>query len=228
MRRISLIMIIIAVLGVTALMFARSQTPRTSTQTPQAASRMANEQRLQTTITTQQQLNRYFHVSVIPKLKACWSHVQGQGTIDIEHNYVRDQSGKWVAKELTVVRSTLPRGQEAVALQCMQNAVRATSFTVMGDDGDSKEYALRWTWPVPFPPNAEEQTRAMFAAKGPLGAWGCGNVPPSCVECSYSAKACFDVCSGYHYCKLMPGACEASHRCTTGSPFAVAGKAVIY
>lgn len=229
MRRISLITIILATVGVTALLFARSQTPRTSTQTPQVASRMTKEQRLQRTITTQQRLNRYFHGDIVPKLKNCWSRVQGQGTIQIDHNYAKNASGKWVVKELTVGKSTLPRGQEAVALRCMQEAVRGSSFPVATDDGDSNEYVLRWTWPVPFPANAEEQTRAMFAAKGAGSGTGCGgNGPANCVDCTFTGTACVDVCTGYHYCTLGGGGCAASARCTTGSPFAVASRAVIY
>jgi hypothetical protein len=228
MKHICLVLTVIAVLSVTALLFAQPQTRQTVRQAPQVTARLSNEQLMHRTITTQQRLNRYFHNDVIPKLKSCWSLVQGSGNIQINHNYVRDEKGKWVAQELTVGKSSLPRGQEAVALRCMQQAVRGSSFPIMSDDGNEKEYVVMWNWPVPFPTNAEEQTRVMFAARGPLGAGACGGAQPNCVDCSHTGLACFDVCNGYHYCNLVGGGCQASHRCTSGSPFAVAGTAVMY
>lgn len=227
MRRIYIVTIVVVVLGGLVFAYSHAQQRRVP-QTPQAASRITDEQRLEKTITTQQRINRYFHGSVIPNLRNCWSRVQGQGTIQIVHSYKRDASGKWVVEKLAAGNSTLPRAQQAVALQCMQDAVRGTSFPVEPEDADGKQYAVKWTWPVPFPANAEEQTRTMFAAKSAGGTWGCGNVPPNCVECSYSGAACFDVCNGYHYCEVAGGGCQAAYRCTTGSPFAVAGRGVIY
>lgn len=228
MKRMTLIISIIAGLSVTAILFGHSQTQRTTPQGPQVTARINNEQRLQKTITTQQRLNRYFHSDVIPKLRNCWSHLQGAGTIQINHNYTKDDNGKWVVKDLTIGNSTLPRGQEAIALRCMQAAVLRSSFPVASDDGDSKEYVVKWTWPVPFPVNADEQTRVMFAAKGSSGASGCGYTSPNCVDCSNTGMSCIDVCNGYHYCQLVSGACHASYRCTTGSPFSVAGRTVLY
>ena len=225
MRQIILILTIVAALSVAALLFA--QTPRTSTRVPQATTQI-NEQRLKRTISTQQRLNRYFHSTVIPKLKDCWSHLRGPGTIQINHNYARTENGRWVVKDLTIGNSTLPRGQEAIALRSMQVAVGSSSFPVTSDEEDSKEYFVKWTWPVPFPVNAEEQTRAMFAANGSLGAKGCGDAEPNCVDCAHSGETCIDVCNGYHTCTKVNGACHAVYRCTTGSPFAVAGSTVMY
>jgi hypothetical protein len=228
MRQMILILTFVAALSVTALLFAQSQTPRTTTRVPQPATRMDNEQRFQRTISTQQRINRYFHNDVIPKLRNCWNRVQGTGIIQINHHYLRNDNGKWVVEDLTIGNSTLPRGQDAVALRCMQEAVRGTSFPMVSDDGDSKQYMVKWSWPVPFPVNAEDQTRVMFASKGSLGAWGCGNTAPNCVDCANTGLRCIDVCSGYHYCNLVGGACQASYRCTTGSPFEVAGRTVMY
>ena len=128
-KRMTLIITIMAGLSVTALLFAQSQTPRTTTRVPQVTSRI-NEQRLLRTITTQQRLNRYFHNDVIPKLRNCWSHLRGVGTVQIDHNYARTDNGRWVVKDLTVGSSTLPRGQEPLALRCMQEAVGSSSFPV--------------------------------------------------------------------------------------------------
>ena len=65
MKRSTLILIVLAFIGMTALLFAQSQTPLTTMRVPQVTSRI-NEQRLLRTITTQQRLNRYFHNDVIP------------------------------------------------------------------------------------------------------------------------------------------------------------------
>ena len=80
----------------------------------------------------------------------------------------------------------------------------------------------------PLPANLDEQARVMFAAKGSLGASGCGNTAPNCVDCANTGLRCIDVCNGYHSCQLVGGACQASYRCTTGSPFSVAGSTVLY
>ena len=233
MRRISLIMTIVAVLTAISLTSVNSQRPRTSTQTPQVATRMTNEQRLQRTVTTQQRINRYFHNSVVPKLRNCWSRLQGQGTVAIEHTYTRDAGGRWVVDKLAVSNSTLPRGQDAVALQCMQEAVRATSFPVAGEDGDNKQYVVKWTWPVPFPPNLADQTRAMFAAKDGGSGTGCDGqgTPASCWDCVYQKDGipkCKQVCEGYKECYYSSqDSCLNVYRCTTGGPTGVAGRGTI-
>jgi len=233
-RQIIHILTIVA-LGVTALLFAQSQTPRTTTRVPQVTSRMTDEQRLQRTVMTQQRLNRYFHSAVIPKLGNCWSHIQGTGTIQINHNYARDVDGKWVTKDLTIGNSTLTRGQEVVALRCMQDAVRGSSFPSTNDDGNSKEYVVRWSWPVPFPTNMEEQTRAMFAAQGGVSGTGCDGkgAPATCWDCIQikggTDTKCERRCSGYKECAYGPSnSCQAVSICVSGSPFSVAGRAVMY
>lgn len=233
MRRIYIVTIVGLVLGVLIFAYSHAQ-QRGVPQKPQVASRVTNEQQLQRTITTQQRINRYFHGSVIPKLRSCWNRVQGQGTVAIEHTYTRDASGRWVVEKLAVSSSTLPRGQDAVALQCMQEAVRATSFPVEGGDGDSKQYVVRWTWPVPFPADMTEQTRAMFAAKDGEPGTGCGGkgTPAACWECVYQKDGipkCKQRCDGYKECNYGPqNSCQTVYSCTTGSPFGVAGRGVIY
>ncbi len=219
-----------------ALVLANSQTPRTISQTPQVPTRSTDDPKLaiRRTVATQQRVNRYFNNTVIPKLKDCWSRIQGRGTIDIEHNYTRNTSGKWAAGRLTVSKSTLPGGQEAVALQCLQNAVRDTSFPVERDDGVNKEYVLKWTWPVPFPTDMAEQTRAMFAATGGGSGSGCDGkgTPAACWDCVYQKDGipkCKQKCSGYKECAYGPqNSCQASAGCVTGGLTGVASRTIIY
>ena len=129
-------MVVVLILGTLIFAYSRARQLK-DPQTPKVASRMTNEQRFQRTMTTQQRINRYFHGAVVPKLRNCWTRVQGRGTIEIEHTYTRDASGKWVVEKLAVGKSTLPRGQDAVALQCMQNSVRGTSFPAEGDESNN-------------------------------------------------------------------------------------------
>ncbi len=229
-----MIMPIVLALGLLWLIGASSQTLPSSPQTTQVATFPTAEQRLERTFITQQRINRYFHGEVIPKLKNCWNGVKGRGSIEIEHTYRKDASGKWIAGKLNVAKSSLPRGQDAVALQCMQESVRATSFPVEGGDGQVSSYTVNWTWPVPFPVNATSLTRAMFAAKpkggGGLGCDGEGS-PAKCVTCS--AKSCAKVCVGYKDCWVAYSggrlqSCQTKDACASGGPFGVAGGSTIY
>lgn len=233
MTRISLIMTIVAALTVTLLISTRSQTPPSITRTPQVTTRLTNEQQLalQKTVTTQQRINRYFHSSVVPKVRNCWSRVQGQGTVAIEHTYTRN-GGKWEVEKLTVRNSTLPRGQEVVALKCLQEAVRATSFPVQGEDSDSTRYVVRLTWPVPFPADLAEQARAMFIAKDGGSGTGCGGtgIPPDCYQCvnEKGVLKCKLGCSGYYECNYGPqDSCELTHKCVDLGLTGVAGRGTI-
>jgi len=187
---------------------------------------------LQKTTMTQQRLNRYFHAEVMPNLTNCWSRLQGRGTIEIAHSYTKDVSGKWIADKLTVGKSTLPRGQDAVALQCMQDSVRGTSFSSDSGDGKGDRYLVNWTWPVPFPSDATTLTSAMFAAKPKRGGSGCDGrgAPAQCFICDQ--KSCLRVCVGYKTCREYTSGegakfCTESDDCASGGPFGLIGGGVI-
>src|SRR5258706_16029639 len=124
-----MILISAAIFAGLCLIGASSQTRSPITQTPQRTATVQEQQLdLQRTATTQQRFNRYFHKDVIPKLKDCWSRIKGQGAVEIQHTYRRDETGKWVADRLSVTSSTLRAGQDAVALQCMQESTRGTTI----------------------------------------------------------------------------------------------------
>jgi len=189
---------------------------------------------LEKTITTQQRLNRYFHGDVVPKLRDCWSRVQGEGTIAVKYTYTKG-SGRWMFDRLEVSQSTLPRGQDAVALKCMQDAVRGTSYPVEQGEGNQNSFVLNWNWPVPFPANATEQTNAMFAARaagGGTGGGGCDGqgTAARCFSCDHESKsiACLKVCVGYTTCTLGETYCRAEGSCASGGPFGVAGGYIMY
>jgi hypothetical protein len=234
MRRISLI-IVVAALTAASLVFGSSQTPRTGPLTPQGQIRRVPQAQLELerTITTQQRLNRYFHNDVMPKLRNCWRRIQGRGKIEIQHTYARDASGKWVAGKLAVSGSTLERGQQAIALRCMQGSVRGSSFPAEAGESSERTYVVNWTWPVPFPTNAAQLTSAMFAARvnnGTPGSGGCDGegTPAKCSNCGPDFHSCVTVCVGYNMCSVELGLSCATHgSCASGGPFGVAGGGMI-
>lgn len=235
MKRVTPIMFVVTILSLIGSTGASTQTgsptrQKTTVPRPQIT--------LEKTTTTQQRLNRYFHADVIPKLKNCWSSVQGKGSIALEHNYKKGPDGRWAPTGVALIKSALPRGQEAIALRCMQGATRGTSFPAEGSDA-ATTYTIKWTWPVPFPTNAQ-LTSAMFAARANNGGadGGCDGrgAPAACYNCSVSggSLSCKSVCVGYKECKLTLKqgykVCEAdgSGDCASGGPFGVSGSRVIY
>ena len=119
MRRISLIAAVTLV--VSALIFAHSQSPTRTTQTPQTRA-TAQPLTIDRVVSTQQRINRYFHGDVMPRLQKCWSTVRGQGTIGFEYTYI-EAKGRWLFSRLQKQESTLANGQDSLALKCMLNAV---------------------------------------------------------------------------------------------------------
>ena len=233
MKRISIT--IVVALSLTLLLYAGCQTVRSNGQMPKAESQKTTQQQaisLERTISTQQRINRYFHSDVVPKLKSCWSGVQGEGMISIQYIYTKDASGRWAWEGLEVDTSTLPKGQDAIALECMEQSVRGTSFPVEGGDGTGDKFVVIWSWPVPFPANADEQTSAMFAARpaGGGGRGGCDGrgtkakcIPDYCVggKCPTGVA-----CVGWKLCALSggpEGGCLFSVPCASGGPFGVGG-----
>ena len=197
---------------------------------PQAAERQPTKEpsAFDRTIATQKRLNRYFHTAVVPKLRTCWNRVQGAGTIAIEFAYTRAGSG-WVPEKLGVHRSTLPRGQEAVALQCMQDSVHGTSFPVEQGDGAETKFAVTWSFPVPWPADASAQASAMFKGKGGTGG-GCDGLggPATCHTCAGQPVTCKLVCVGYKTFTKKSWGCEEGGKCASGRLFGVAGGMVMY
>jgi hypothetical protein len=191
--------------------------------------------KLQESVATQKRINRYFQSEVMPKLKTCWERVQGNGTIEMVYRYENDRRGGWVIKTLKVGKSDLPESQNATALACMQNAAMGTSFPrEASDTGDS--YLINWAWPVPMPPDAEQQMARMFdSSGGGFEAKGCDGhgAEEKCVTCT--EDGCTFVCvgedppcttqawpTGLVVCKGAGG------KCASGGPFGVVGGAIRY
>jgi hypothetical protein len=212
-----------------ALILAHSQSRQIN---PQRAPRttIAPPLSIETQAATQQHINRYFHNDVVPKVKNCWGRIQGKGRIALKYSYTRS-GAKWVFNKLETEESTLPSGSANLALRCMSEAVRGTSFPAEAESRQDS-YVIKWTWPVPFPPNALQLTSSMFAAK-PKGGdtrGGCDGMgtPARCYTCDFST--CIKVCVGHSQCTVFSGgdvSCMAEGACASGGPFGVSGGGLV-
>jgi hypothetical protein len=177
-------------------------------------------------VSTQRHMNRYFHNDVIPKLKDCWARIQGKGTVELQHTYLKHPNGRWIVDRLALSSSTLPAGQDAVALKCMQAAVKDTSLPVESTDSTQARFTAFWSWPVPLPADFPKQASALMAA--PTGATGgCdgkGSLP-RCWACGRGG--CKRACVGGEACRTTIRSCVLIGDCATGGPTYVGGGAVI-
>src|SRR5688572_16672851 len=152
-------------------------------------------------VATQKRLNRYFHDQVVPQLKTCWNRIQGTGAIEVKYSFVKDEKGRWMFERLEGANSSLPAGQDHVALTCMQQSAATTSFSYEEYDGKSDSFVVYWTWPVPLPANSEQQADAMFRSVGGSEGGGCdgAGTPARCHNCyaEYPVMECRTVCVGY-------------------------------
>jgi hypothetical protein len=200
------------------------------------AERVLENGRLKESVATQKRINRYFHAAVVPKLKGCWDRIRGKGTIEVRYQYADDGKGVWAFKALKVTHSTVPQGQDEVALDCMQKAAAGTSFPKEKTD-PGRSYAVNWAWPVPLPPDAPQQVERMMRDNGG-GGTGCDGhgAPARCVTCSGTPLSCVAVCvGGDPPCTLtenpLPGGfsrtCTVGSGCASGGGFGVVGGGVV-
>ena len=176
--------------------------------TPQSQEQKALEE----TITAQVAVNHYFYTAVTPRLRACWDRVQGEGTIEMAFRYSKSR-GDWVFESVEGIRSSLPAEQGAVALRCMQESARATSFTLKEEGGAKvfEKFVLKWTWLVPLPAEGSE-----------IMARRLGTVTPTagCAKCisNYPARCQWSQSGRETDCRVDgPNQCSTSGtKCLTG------------
>jgi len=204
-------------------------------QSPSQKRPPADDPRFQASVATQKRINRYFHGAVVPKVKSCWDRVQGQGTIEIKYLYANNGKGGWAFKTIHGSQSTLPKGQEEVALSCMRKAVAGTSFPREKTE-KAASFLISWVWPVPFPPDADQQVARMWGSSGGEGG-GCNGhgAAARCVTCSGSPLTCVYVCVGSNTCEVQatkPGGfdsiCTEGGQCASGGLFGLVGAMTIY
>lgn len=195
----------------------------------------ADDGKFKATVAAQKKINRYFHGTVVPKLKTCWSRVSGKGMVEVRYLYTADAKGGWSFKTIQASRSDLPKDQEKAAMACMQQAVSGTSFPKEKTE-KAKSYSISWVWPLPMPPDADRQVARMWGSSGGEGG-GCDGHGASarCVTCKGSPLTCVYVCAGSDTCEVQatkPGGfdsiCSEGGQCASGGLFGLVGTMVMY
>jgi hypothetical protein len=235
MKRMSIIAVIALALTFLIVAFSQTPKPRPPINKPVTGNQSVDQaMKAENTVATQQRINRYFHGDVVPKLKDCWDRINGPGTIMFEYNYGRAGS-RWTFQKVSVKNSSLPAGQNSVALKCMQDAVRSTSFAGEGAELKEKTFVLNWTWSVPFPADAEQLKTAMWGRRGSGGggssSGGCDGrgAAAACYNCKLeSPVSCPKVCVGYQTCTADQNGCSMGGACASGGPFGVGGGGIAF
>lgn len=167
---------------------------------------------LEETVAAQQVVNHYLYTSVTPKLRTCWSRVQGEGTVDLALRYKKTDR-QWVFERAEAIRSTLPNEQAAAALACMGQSATGSSFVLDEKAGGKafERFVLKWTWLVPLP---EEGSEAMARRAG-------GVTPASgCAKCiaNYPARCQWSETGKEEDCRVEgPNVCSTTGtKCLTG------------
>lgn len=151
-------------------------------------------------IADQNRINGVFYVALVPKIKSCWSRVAGKGDITFKYTYRREGTN-WVWQQQEIEESTLPQDQNAIALQCMQEAAQGSSFPLEASEAArrSHEFVLHWTWPVPFPQDVTALGRMIDTGGGGEGCKkSCVDCPCKFVPGAGTVCSCNSTCSGYN------------------------------
>ena len=175
-------------------------------------------------VATQNRLNSFMFVAVVPKVQSCWSKLQGSGSVVFNYTYRRSGTN-WVWNKHEVESSTIDRGQDAAAVQCMTEAAKGTSFPMEAEEAArrSEEMNIHWEWPVPFP--SDVKTLALIIN----GGGGGKECSKSCVKCDCPfipggpgvVCSCASACSGY----TAPCVLDANKKgCTMRLPVCATGR----
>jgi hypothetical protein len=181
------------------------------------------------TADVQDRLNRYFSVDVTPMLRQCWSGLRGEGRIEVRLQYARS-GARWRWQKAEISRSTLPRDQDSVAVQCMETAVRGTSFPAQ-ESADETGYFVYWGWPVPLPGSGPALATRMISQGG--GSNNCEN--PTCFAATCTNNQCptANKCSGYTECTVTDSGdgslqCNFKNKCVSSGYYRGGGGIIMY
>jgi hypothetical protein len=143
-----------------------------------------------------------FYDALVPKLKDCWSRVEGKGEVEFKLTYQKN-GDKWEWQRAEVAKSDLSDKAKTAALDCMQSASRGSGFPANNNEAlvPQKQFVIQWGWPVPFPENTSEL--AQMISTGPGG--GNPECPKTCFDCLGTpgvpgTTKCVSTCSGYQTC----------------------------
>lgn len=149
------------------------------------------------TAADQDRIARAFHATIVPQLESCWGQLGGQGGIQFKYTYARE-GDDWIFRQVETDGSSLEKGQDAAALQCMQQAASRSTFPLESDEAarNAREMVVHWGWPVPLP---EDRTQlARMIVENPPGP----ECPKICQDCAWrpGQSFCASACSGWTGC----------------------------
>ncbi len=180
------------------------------TQRPPERSELLDD--LEATIADQQSVNHYLFTAVTPKLRTCWSKLQGEGTVDLALRYTKSDQ-KWVFERADTISSTLPNTQFTAAQVCMQEAVTGSSFALDERPGGKvfERFVLKWRWLVPLPAEGSQEMARRASEQDP---------PKSCAKCiaHYPARCVWSETGKEEDCRVHgPNVCSTTGtKCLSG------------
>ena len=169
-----------------------------------------------------ERIGQYLQASVVDDdLRSCWAQLKGEGVVAADLTYQK-QGDNWAFNTVAVKKTSLGDDQSAIAQRCLEEAARATSFTVDSKEQletRAQEFIVRIGWLVPMPPAGTEMSDAEMArtidpTTGkpiPMGCSGCElrGVPPYGYKCvvksSGSERDCQEIAT--NVCATTPKAC---------------------
>jgi len=189
-------------------------------------------------VKAQKRVAAFFHDKVTPRLAGCWGSLAGSGDIRMEYTFAR-RDNSWMHESTTLAHSTLAEDQNDAALRCMEGVMKDAALPIDSADGDTKELFISWSWPVPFPKDAEQQYQTMLISTGGGGVWGCDGrgTPAKCKRCvgSGASSCCVTVCVGYVSCgfskvggKVVGCFNDPPTQCVSGGQGGVSGGLIMF
>jgi hypothetical protein len=145
----------------------------------------------------QQRIAGAFYSSIVPKMKSCWVRVNGKGAVQFKYTY-RKQGNDWVWQGVELDGTSLEKGQEAAALQCMQEAASGSTFPVTPEEvaRNSNELVIYWGWPVPLPKDITQLARMATSHTEE----SCLKLCKDCVPNNERVSECVSSCKGFIGC----------------------------
>jgi hypothetical protein len=130
-------------------------------------------------------IGKYLQDAVVTdNLRNCWGGLKGEGAVAIDMNYHK-AGDNWTFDSARVTKSTLDEAQNAVALKCIQEAARETSFAANPKEAlevAAPNFVVRMGWSVPLPAKGTETSSIQMARM--IGGGGNGVITvPGCSDC---------------------------------------------
>lgn len=179
---------------------------------------------LEATVAAQTTVNHYLFTSVTPKLRTCWSTLQGEGTVDLALRF-QQSDRKWTFERVDTMGSTLPNEQLLAAQACMQEAAMGSSFALEEPAGAKayERFVVKWRWLVPLPPEGSQEMARRIGNQDP---------PKGCAKCiaNYPARCVWSETGREEDCRVeAPNSCSTTGtKCLSGLYGRAGGSILIF